>query len=142
MTTVMAGAVGALTMAEIRARAAQALAPALPEDPYVFDNIVDAVEPPALILTWGDPWLLPKTIGGCLWDAQFVVLCIAGRVEPDPGIAKLEELVTYTINRLQADDYPWPVVSSQAPRRFDIAGLTYLGARVTFRVPVTTQEGA
>jgi len=122
-------------MAEIRARAAAALAPVSDTDPYVFDNVVDAVEPPALILGWDDPWLSYET--SCLYWAQFAVLCVAGRVEPDPGVAKLEELVTYTIGRLRADSYAWPVASSQAPRRFTIAKIEYLGARVGYRVPVT-----
>ena len=126
---------GLLTMSEVRAWAAAALAPTLPTDPYVFANIVDAIEPPALILGWDDPWLEYKT--SCLFDAQFAVICIAGRVEPDPGVEMLETLVTYTITRLKADSYPWPMASSQAPRKFDFANITYLGARVTYRVPVT-----
>ena len=126
---------GLLTMSEVRARAAAALAPVSDTDPYVFDNVVDALEPPALVLGWDDPWLEFKT--SCMFDAQFAVICIAGRVEPDPGVAMLEKLVTYTITRLRADGYPWPMASSQAPRRFDFSNITYLGARVVYRVPVT-----
>ena len=129
-------------MSEVRARAAAALAPTGPDDPDVHVDIVDAVEPPALLLFWADPWLNGKVIGGMnggsgLWDAWLEVLCVASRVEPGPGMSKLEELVGYAIGRFQDDDYTWPAETFYAPRRFDIGGITYLGARMVFRVPVT-----
>jgi hypothetical protein len=128
---------GTLRLAEVRARAASALAPLTDTDPYVFDNVVESLEPPALVLGWDDPWLTPKAIHASLWDASFTVICIAGRLEPDPGIAALETLVEYTIGRLRDDSYQWPVASTQAPRPVEIAQITYLGARLTYRVPVT-----
>lgn len=128
---------GALRLGEVRARAAAALAPTDPGDPYVFDNVVEALEPPALVLGWDEPWLEAKVVGGSLWDASFTVICIAGRVEPAPGIEALEQLVEYTIVRLRNDDYSWPPASTRAPGVEVIANINYLGARVTYRVPVT-----
>ena len=125
---------GLLTMGEIRERAAAALAPVTDDDPYVFENVVDALEPPALVLTWDDPWLTYRT--ACLYDAQFAVLCIAGRIEPDPGVAKLEQLQAHVITRLRDDDYPWPFTTSTAPRRYVMSGIEYLGARVIYRIPI------
>jgi hypothetical protein len=128
---------GRLPITAIRAQAAAALAPVTADDPEVHVDIVDSLTPPALLLLWADPWVTPRTVSGRGYDAQFEVLCVAGRVEPGPGMAKLEQLVSYTIDRLQADTYSWPPLTMYAPRRFDIGGITYLGARMIFRVPVT-----
>jgi hypothetical protein len=129
-----------LLLTEVRARAAAALAPATDDDPEVHVDVVDAVTPPALLLVWDDPWLVPATVAGMngRYDAQFVVLCIAGRLEPGPGVEKLEQVVQHVIARLHAapDDFG-PQVSSRAPRIFEIGGVPYLGARVIYRVPVS-----
>jgi len=131
----------AMALTDVRARAAEALAPASETDPAVFADVVDAVTPPALLLVWGDPWLTGRAIGG-YFEAAFEVLCIAGRLEPGAGVATLESLVTYVISRLRADGYPWPQASSQAPRIFDIGGVPYLGARVAYGVPVAIETEA
>jgi hypothetical protein len=127
-----------LALTEVRARAAVALAPASESDPAVHVDVVDSVSPPALLLVWDDPWLVPATVAGMNghYDAQFVVLCVAARLEPGPGVQELEQLVEYTIGRLQADPYAWPQASSQAPRVFPIGGVQYLGARLIYRVPI------
>ena len=101
----------------------------------MFENVVDALEPPALVLTWDDPWLTYRT--ACLYDAQFAVLCIAGRIEPDPGVAKLEQLQAYVLDRMRDDDYPWPFDHvDRARRRYVMTGIEYLGARVIYRIPI------
>lgn len=132
---------GALRLAEVRGRVAEVLAPATDEDPAVLMDIVDALSPPAILLLWTDPWLEAKTVGARngsgYWDARLEVLCVASRIEPGPGMTKLEELVGYVIARFQADAYSWPPEALYAPRRFDIGNIPYLGARLTFRVPVT-----
>ena len=128
---------GALRLSEVRARAAAALEPATDDDPPVLVNLVDAVQPPALMLVWADPWLEPHSFGTGLWFANLEVLCIASRVEPGPGVDTLEQLVGYTIERLQDDPYPWPAANVQAPRVFQINNLNLLAARVAYRVPTT-----
>lgn len=131
----------ALGLTELRARAADALAPVADSDPAVLADLVDAISPPALMLAWGDPWLQPHALRG-YFEARFEVLCVASRVEPGPGIETLEGLVAYTITRLRADPYPWPQATSQAPRLFDIGGVPYLGARVVYAVPVAIEMEA
>ena len=130
-----------LELVDVRMRAAAALAPADDGDPEVFADLVDAVEPPAILLAWADPWLVPSTFGPALLDASLDVLCVAARLEPGAGVAVLEELVTYTIARLRADVHSWPAVTSEAPQRLPIGGVTYLAARLNYRVPVTTESG-
>ena len=129
-----------LALTEVRARVATALAPPSPNEPTVLVDVVDAVEPPALMLVWADPWLTFDT--SCMWLGALDVLCVASRVEPGAGIEKLEELVSYTVTHLQADDYPWPTATFQAPRVFNIGGIPLLGARVGYRVPVTIEGGS
>lgn len=124
-------------MAGVRAKAAAALAPTPDDDLSVFDNVVDALVPPALVLTWDDPWLTPKVVASCIWDARFSVIAVAGRVEPDPGIATLETLIEYVVTRLRADDYTWPVATVQEPREFRLSGIAYLGARLTYAIQVS-----
>ena len=140
----MAATVGAMALTEIRAAAAAALAPLTDDDPNVHVDVVDAVSPPAIMLLWEDPWLQPgagtagAVMGPCLWTARLQVLCIAARLEPGPGIAVLEDLVTYTVHRLHDDlSYTWPPATALAPRVFDIGNVPYLGARVTYTVPVS-----
>ena len=106
-------------------------------------DVVDSLDPPALMLTWGDPWVTERTVAGGLgmYETQFVVLCFAARIEPGPGIEVLEGLIDYVLARFQADANTWPLVGSQAPRRFDINGIPTLGARLMFRVPVSVNGG-
>ena len=81
-------------------------------------------------------------MGDCWFFANLAVLCVAGRLEPGPGIETLERMAGYVVERLQADsDYAWPPSSSQAPREFRVADIPYLGARVIYRIPVTTEGG-
>lgn len=130
-------ATGAMILTDIRARAAAALAPIDDTDPAVMVDMVDAVNPPALILSYTDPWLEPLTMGACLWDCRLEIIAIASRIEPGPGMEMLEQIVSYTAARLQADTYSWPAASVQAPRVFTIGGVPLLGARITYRVKVT-----
>ena len=134
-------ATGTLTITNAREAAAQALAPVDPADPLVvLDNVVDTLDPPAIMLVWDDPWLEPQ--GTCRWWARLGVLCVASRIEPAPGVADLEQLVSYAIARLQADGYGWGVPTATAPRRWTIARVDYLAALVTYRLPVTLNEEA
>jgi hypothetical protein len=115
------------------------LAPVNEDDPPVLVDVVDALTPPALMLIWGDPWLEPgtgrPTMGPCIWTARLQVLAVASRLEPGPGIRTLESLVTQVVERTKADVYTWKLDGVSGPRVFDIAGLSYLGARVTYLVP-------
>jgi hypothetical protein len=132
--------VPAIALNEVRARAASALAPSSDDDADVLFDYPDSVTPPALVLTWDEPWLEPETMGPCLFTARFAVLCCVARIEP--AIGPLEELIGFVIGRMAADDYPWPVASAQAPRWLEFGGVKLLGARVVYRLMVTTNGGS
>lgn len=131
-----------LALGDIRDAAALALASGSDDDPVVLVDRVDSLTPPALLLDWADPWLEPgtgsgtPTMGPCLWTAALVVICVGGRIEPGPGVRICEQLVAYTVDRLQADQsYSWPIDTVAAPRQHDISGVTYLAAFVQYAVP-------
>jgi len=132
---------GTMPLSDVRARAAAALAPQSDDDPEVFVDAVDAVQPPAIVVHWDDPWLEPQTFQGLshrgVWEARLLLLLVAWRNEPGPGIAKLEELAALAVGRMLTDSYPWPPATVQAPALFSIGGVPLLGARIVYRVPVT-----
>ena len=137
-----------LTSTDLRERAATALAPVLDTDPNVQDTIVDAISPPALFVFWADPWLEPVTTSAGLrrastFTARLSVMAVAGRVEPGAGIATLERLVAYTVERLRGDDYTWPAPTVSAPIKWTpaVGAPEYLACEVRYRVPVYI-EGA
>lgn len=120
---------------DARAKLAAALAPLDDTDPPVLVNLVDALEPPALMLGWGEPWLQPQT--ACWLTGRIVVTAVATRLEPGAGIAALEQLVAHTLERLRASGDAWPLESVSGPRVFTVANVNYLAARITLRVVVT-----
>ena len=127
-----------MPLTEVRARAAAALAPTSDEDADVLFDYPDAVTPPALVLTWDEPWLTSETFG-CLYEARFAVLAVVARIEP--AIGPLEELIAFTLARMQADAYSWPPALVQAPRWLEFGGVKLLGSRIVFRVQVSTNGG-
>jgi hypothetical protein len=124
-----------MNLLEARDKLSAVLQPVAETDPWVLASLVDAIDPPALMIGWGDPWLQPDT--ACLSTGRLVITCVAARFEPGEGVAKLEELVTYTLGRLRGDTGPWPLDNVSGPRVFTIAKTTYLAARITVRVPIT-----
>jgi hypothetical protein len=133
-----------LTITDARERAAAALAPIADSDPNVQTGAgwVDSVSPPALILAWADPWLEPDDRKSCRFYARLTVLAVAGRVELDAGVAMLEELVSYVIDRLHQDGYEWGAPTVGFPYRQPLGGIEYLASQVRYRTPVYTTLGA
>jgi hypothetical protein len=124
-----------MNLLDARSKLAAALAPLDDDDPTVLVDLVDALEPPALMLGWGEPWLTPDT--ACWRTGRLVVTCVAGRLVPGAGVETLEQLVDYTLGRLGADPAPWPLDAVGSPRVFTIGNVNYLAARLTLRVPIT-----
>ena len=123
-----------MNLLDARAKLAAVLAPVDDDDPTVLVNLVDAIQPPALMLGWGEPWLTPDT--ACLRTGRLVISCVAGRLVPGAGVEVLEQLVDSTLTRLGADGGPWPLDGVSGPRVFTIGNINYLAARITLRVPI------
>lgn len=124
-----------MNLLDARAKLAAVLAPLDDDDPPVLVDLVDALQPPALMLGWGEPWLTPDT--ACLRTGRLVITAVASRLVPGSGVETLEQLVDATLRRLQVDTAPWPLDSVSGPRVFAIANVNYLAARIVLRIPIT-----
>jgi hypothetical protein len=125
-----------VNLADARSKLAAALAPVADSDPAVLASLVDTIEPPALMIGWGDPWLAPDT--SCLTKGRLVVTAVGSRLVPGEGVATLEDLVAYVLGRLAADPSPWPLDSVSGPRVFEMARTKYIAVRITVRVTITS----
>lgn len=125
-----------MNIVDARTKLAAALAPVAAEDPDVLVSLVDAIEPPALMLGWGDPWLEPAT--ACLYDGHLVITAVASRMAPGDGVARLEQLIAYVHDRLRADVESWTLEAVSGPRVFDIARTKYLAVRITVRTSINS----
>lgn len=122
------------SLLDARAKLAATLEPVDDDDPTVLVDLVDALEPPALMLGWAEPWLVPET--ACLRTGRLVITAVAGRLVPGAGVAALEQMIDDTLKRLQAAPEPWPLEQVGGPRLFTIGNIHYLAARITLRVPI------
>lgn len=122
-------------LSDLRLRVADALAlpSPLPSDATVLPDVVDSVTPPAYLLVWGSPWLVPATY--CSHVVRLDVVCIAGRMDPAPGIETIETMIAAALNRLRAAKLPEATV--QPPARFDVGGIPYLAARLSLETRIT-----
>lgn len=125
-----------MNLTDARDKLGAVLAPVASSDPDVLVSLVDSIEPPALMIGWGDPWLEPDT--SCIRRGRLVITAVASRLVPGEGVAKLEELVGYVLDRLKNDTGQWPLDSVSGPRVMTMAKTNYLAVRVTVRVTIST----
>jgi hypothetical protein len=124
-----------VNLLEARTKLAAILAPVLDSDPDVLTSLVDAIEPPALMLGWGEPWLQPsKTL--CGYEGRIIVTAVASRIMPGEGLGSLEALVAYVKTRIEANPTEWTFESVTGPRVFLIAKTSYLACRLTYVIVV------
>ena len=133
--------VGMLTLAGVRPAAAAALAPEQDTDPAVFEDVVDALQPPAVMLAWDDPWLEGgpglRTMGPCVYTARLRVICCAARLMPGSGVDELERLVSYVLVRMRADAHSWALDQVTSPEQVTSSGIELLRAEVTYTITTT-----
>lgn len=122
-----------MNLGDVRDKLAALLAPVEDDDPNVLSNLVDSIEPPALMLGWADPWILPE--GMCFGSAHVLVTAVAARLAPGEGIAKLEELVLYTLHKVRPSK-DFALVEISGPHVFLIAQTNYLASRIMLRVSI------
>lgn len=126
-----------INLADVRARAAMALAPASDADPQVI-GLTDAVVAPCLQIAWAQPWLIPagqlqSPVG---FYSRLSLLLIGGRVEANGALEQLEALAGFALTRLALDPIPWAPQEVTAPRGTNIGGVEYLVARITVQLPI------
>lgn len=125
-----------MNLADARPKMAALLAPVDDTDPNVLTSLSDAIEPPALMIGWAEPWIDSDGATPCFATAHLVVTCVAARLAPGDGIGTLETLVSYVLGRIKTDPGAWGFEKVSGPRVFQIAKTNYLAARVTVRVTV------
>ena len=69
-------------------------------------------------------------------DCHVAILVIVGRVEAGPGRVELEGLTAGVLEAMR--QAPWAFTGGELMQQFQIAGITYLGARLRYRVPTAT----
>lgn len=128
-----------LALADARPKAAAVLAPVQPDDPAVLD-LTDAVQPPCLVITWGEPWLTPNGQAPA-FDARLEIRAIAGRYDVGAGLDTLEGLVAYAVSRFAANpDWAFRPLTVTAPRGLELGGILYLAAQIFVGVPVAVGD--
>lgn len=128
-----------MNVADARSKLAAALAPVADGDPDVLVSLVDTIEPPALMIGWGEPWLTLDT--ACLHLGRLTITAVASRFVPGEGVATLESLVVYTLGRLrQAGVGAWPLDEISGPRVFTMGKTNYLAVRITVTTRITITE--
>lgn len=119
-----------MTLAEVR----PAIVAALETGPWhALDDMPDALQPPVLVVAWSNPWLEVQT--PCNYRAAATVICVANRLTPGTGLELLEAQVGFVIDALQSA-LRLPVMAVPGPQALDVAGITYLTARVPVIVPI------
>jgi hypothetical protein len=123
-----------MNLLDVREKLAAVLAPVEHSDPSVLVSLVDAIEPPALMLGWDEPWATPDTTAGqVVFVGHLAVMAVASRLMPGEGIGHLEELVAFVLARLATDPASWQWAQVSGPRVFTIAKTNYLAARIQVR---------
>lgn len=117
-----------MKLGELRAAVADALTP-ISEDWTVHPAPVDSLEPPAFVCVWADPWLVPATF--CIQTAALEVVCVAARLEPEGNYPTLEAMVDAA--NVALDGARLKAAQTGRPGPFEIAGVTYLSARILVR---------
>ena len=127
----------ALDLLEARAKLAAVLGLRASIDPAVLISLADALEPPALMLGWGDPMLRGEP-SDCFVTGRLLVTAVAARLVPGEGVGILEQLVAYTLGRTANDTGDnWELVDVSGPRDYFIAKTHYLASRIIFNVTIT-----
>jgi hypothetical protein len=116
----------------VRDKLAALLAPILDTDPNVLSSLVDTIEPPALMLGWGEPWEEPDT--SCFRRGRVIVTCVGSRLVPGEGLAMVETLVDYTHNHVEHVDPTFLFELTTGPRVFQMGNTKYLAARMLYGV--------
>lgn len=123
-----------MNFTEVRPKLAALLAPVLDSDPNVLTGLVDAIEPPALVLGWAEPAFEFDTV--CFLTGHIVITCVAARLMPGEGQSTMEELWSYVTGRLRSDPSNWSIETGSGMRVFPIAKTTYLASRILVRVTI------
>lgn len=115
-----------LGLTAYRERITQVLRDGVSGETGVFDAIPDSIAPPALYVSWANPWLIATTF--CQYSGMLQVICVAARIEPGGQYSVLENLVTETLGILHTKRIV--VRDVTAPYPIALGGVNYLACSV------------
>lgn len=92
----------------------------------VVDSLPDSVAPPAVLIGWGDPWLVQDTL--CGWVANVEMMIVAIRIEPGGQYETIEKLIALLADELRAKRKVVRDITSPYP--LTLGGLDYLSASI------------
>jgi hypothetical protein len=129
------------SFADLRDDVAAALTEVLVDHPdwAVHPLPVDALDPPAYLLEWSDPWV-PSRSTVCRYDTAIEIRCVGARIDPSPGLEVLELMVEEALLALDGGRFPFRSVL--APRPFTIGGVQYLAATILLGSTVSITKPA
>lgn len=100
---------------------------AVGDDVAVVDSIPDAIAPPAVFITWADPWITPATL--CYFTANVSVILVAQRIEPGGQYGILESLVSAVAPVLRHSG-EYVVNDATSPYPIQLGGVNYLACSI------------
>lgn len=115
-----------MNLTDIRADYADMARTASPDNVTVVDTLPDSIAPPAVLVGWGDPWLVQDTL--CGWVANIEIMVVAQRIEPGGQYATIENLVDLLVTEYRSHKVSIRDISSPFP--LSLGGLDYLSATI------------
>lgn len=99
---------------------------AMADEVAVVDSIPDSIAPPAVFLTWADPWITPATF--CDYTVKINVIVVAQRIEPGGQYGILEGLVSTIVPALKGTEFM--VEDASSPYPIQLGGVNYLACSI------------
>jgi hypothetical protein len=130
---------GALTAFRVELKAAltgQVLADGIPL--VVQDVLPEASQPPALLITPSDPFLVPGKNPAGRADTHWEVLAVLGHHTNSAVLPALEDLLEQILDVVCASTNDWLLESASGPSQIQFVegGSTFPGVRVSITRPV------
>lgn len=116
----------ALGLTAYRTDIASLLRDNLDNDIGVFDCIPDSITPPAVYVTWSNPWLVGST--WCEWTSLLQLIVVAQRIEPGGQYSVIESMVGQILVILRENRIAIRDVNSPFP--MTIGGVDYLSSSI------------
>jgi len=121
-----------MKLAAVREALATEISAVTTAEVAVVDFPPDQLHAPAVFLLWGTPWL--ELHNRCSWVGNIDVLLVTSRFEPAGAIDTLESLTEQILPLLAGGR--WRFGFLEAPGPLEVAGVTYLSARLTISTDI------
>jgi len=125
-----------VSILDARAKLAAVLAPLDDDEPPLYDNLVDAIHPPCIMLGWRIPMIDWAGQTPCTAFGTLGLTLVGGRIDAAGGVEAIESMYDTVQRRLRADSQGWAMRTDGGIVRYEIGNVLYLACRVDVRVPL------